>query len=75
MGVGIGGWRFGASGSRQNGSSLQQVRAQIEGEVLGELADHPTIDFIKRIEDERSHYKTLLAEVGAAAIACEVCRS
>ncbi len=48
----------------QNASSMAQVRGQIEQEVLGELADHPTVGLIKRLEDERAHYKDQLAEVG-----------
>ena len=48
---------------RQNAGSIAQVRAQIEQEVLGELSDHPTVGFIKRLEDERAHYKEQLAEV------------
>jgi len=43
-------------------SRVGEERARIEQEVLNDLADHPTVEYIKRIEDERAYYKEQLAE-------------
>lgn len=43
-------------------SASIEERAKIEQEVLNDLADHPTVEYIKRIEDERAYYKEQLAE-------------
>lgn len=43
-------------------SRVGEERAKIEQEVLNDLADHPTVEYIKRIEDERAYYKDQLAE-------------
>jgi hypothetical protein len=39
-----------------------QVRATVEEQVLSDLSDHPTVEYIKRIEDERTYYKEQLHE-------------
>eukprot|EP00949_MAST-11_sp_MAST-11-sp1_P004004 g4004.t1 len=38
------------------------LRRRVEEQVLNDLADHPTVEYIKAVEDEREHYKSLLAE-------------
>ena len=35
-------------------ATLDNSRAQIEEEVLNDLANHPTVEYIKRLEDDRS---------------------
>mmetsp|Transcript_611 Transcript_611/g.1410 ORF Transcript_611/g.1410 Transcript_611/m.1410 type:complete len:905 (-) Transcript_611:222-2936(-) len=47
---------------RQVADQGSDSRAKIEQEVLADLADHPTVEYIKRIEDERTYYKELLHE-------------
>jgi hypothetical protein len=32
----------------------EMERALIEEEVLNDLADHPTVEYIRRLEDERT---------------------
>lgn len=43
-------------------SKAGEERTKIEQEVLNDLADHPTVEYIKRIEDERAYYKDQLSE-------------
>ncbi len=33
----------------------EMERALIEEEVLNDLADHPTVEYIRRLEDERTY--------------------
>jgi len=43
-------------------SKSGEERHKIEQDVLNDLADHPTVEYIKRIEDERAYYKDQLSE-------------
>ena len=47
---------------KQAAENMVDVRAQVEQQVLADLADHPTVEYIKRIEDERTYYKEQLHE-------------
>ena len=47
---------------RKLADNQAEARAAIEHQVLADLADHPTIEYIKRIEDERTYYKEQLHE-------------
>mmetsp|Transcript_16263 Transcript_16263/g.38244 ORF Transcript_16263/g.38244 Transcript_16263/m.38244 type:complete len:893 (+) Transcript_16263:50-2728(+) len=40
----------------------QAERLRLEEEILNDLADHPTVEYIKQLEDERAYYKEQLAE-------------
>ena len=51
-----------AAAEKKAADSLAEVRAQVEQQVLSDLADHPTVEYIKRIEDERTYYKEQLHE-------------
>jgi len=46
-----------AAAERKLAEQGAEARARIEQEVLADLADHPTVEYIKRIEDERTYYK------------------
>jgi hypothetical protein len=47
---------------QQIAANTADMRAQVEQQVLADLADHPTVEYIKRIEDERTYYKEQLHE-------------
>jgi len=51
-----------SAAEKKAADSLADVRASVEQQVLSDLADHPTVEYIKRIEDERTYYKEQLHE-------------
>jgi len=53
---------FVTAAERKAAASVAEVRSSVEQQVLSDLADHPTVAYIKRIEDERTYYKEQLHE-------------
>ncbi|EKX41707.1 hypothetical protein GUITHDRAFT_153719 [Guillardia theta CCMP2712] len=51
-----------AATERKSAQTADELRAQIEQQVLSDLADHPTVEYIKQIEDERNYYREQLQE-------------
>uniref|UniRef100_A0A7S0ECQ6 Kinesin motor domain-containing protein n=1 Tax=Hanusia phi TaxID=3032 RepID=A0A7S0ECQ6_9CRYP len=51
-----------AATERKSAQTVDEIRAQVEQQVLSDLADHPTVEYIKQIEDERNYYREQLQE-------------
>jgi len=52
----------GATASSEKSGHRSEAADALEEQVLNDLADHPTVEYIKRLEDERDYYKQQLAE-------------